>query len=263
MSPPSRLLTAVLLIFPPSLLAISLDVDDTGKHLPSHTFQNFRSPFQVPDFSTGSILRAAQEAAYGVQSLYNGNSTNGTLGKWPYPPYFWWESGASWNGMIEYYHYTKDPQYLDVTYQGLLSQVGPAYDFNMPSEAFDEGNDDQGFLHQPFSVGTHLLTHSIGFGSLQPCQPLNTRFLNLLAPSHHGFKSYRMPGRVSLLDGIPLAAMVDSSGNFMPRTQVGTTRAPSPMAASSSFQHGWLDTLEIPRTCTGRMRYGTGRMGSG
>lgn len=96
---------------------------------------------------TESILRAAELTAFGVQVLYNGNTTSGTLGKWPYPPYFWWESGAAWGAMVEYYHYTKDAKYLNVTYQALISQLGPAYDFNMPSEAFDEGNDDQGFCH--------------------------------------------------------------------------------------------------------------------
>ena len=47
--------------------------------------------------------------------------------------------------MVEYYHYTGDRSYLNVTYRGLISQLGPAHDFNMPSETFDEGNDDQAF----------------------------------------------------------------------------------------------------------------------
>lgn len=47
--------------------------------------------------------------------------------------------------MMGYWHYTGDASYTNVTYNALVSQLGPAYDFNMPSEAFDEGNDDQGF----------------------------------------------------------------------------------------------------------------------
>jgi mannan endo-1,6-alpha-mannosidase len=92
-----------------------------------------------------SIREAAALAAHGLQSLYNGNQTGGTLGKWPYPPYYWWESGGGWGGMMGYWHYTGDASYNNVTYDALTSQLGPAYDFNMPSEAFDEGNDDQGF----------------------------------------------------------------------------------------------------------------------
>ena len=48
-------------------------------------------------------------------------------------------------GMMDYWHYTGDSSYNNVTYQALVSQLGPAYDFNMPSEVFDEGNDDQAF----------------------------------------------------------------------------------------------------------------------
>lgn len=89
-----------------------------------------------------SIREAAALAAHGLQSLYNGNQTGGTLGKWPFPPYYWWESGGGWGGMIGYARFTGDLSYNNVTFDALTSQLGPAYDFNMPSEASDEGNDD-------------------------------------------------------------------------------------------------------------------------
>lgn len=92
-----------------------------------------------------SILQAAEIAAKGLQALYNGNLPGGTVGKWPYPPYYWWESGGAWGGMMEYWHYTKDQTYVNVTKDALVAQLGPAYDFNNPNEAFDEGNDDQAF----------------------------------------------------------------------------------------------------------------------
>lgn len=69
--------------------------------------------------------------------MYNGNTT-GVLAKFPYPPYYWWESGAAWGGMINYWHYTGDASYNNVTYDALVSQIGPGGDFVMPSEAFDE-----------------------------------------------------------------------------------------------------------------------------
>lgn len=83
--------------------------------------------------------------AYNVLQLYNGNETGGVLGKFPYPPYYWWESGGAWGGMVEYWHYTRDDSHINVTYDALIAQLGPNYDFNMPVEAFDEGNDDQAF----------------------------------------------------------------------------------------------------------------------
>jgi mannan endo-1,6-alpha-mannosidase len=60
------------------------------------------------------------------------------LGKFPYPPYYWWESGAAWGGMVNYWHFTGDSSYNNVTYNALVSQIGPAGDFVMPSEYFDE-----------------------------------------------------------------------------------------------------------------------------
>ena len=65
--------------------------------------------------------------------------------------------------MVNYWHYTGDPSYNNVIYNALVSQMGPAGDFVMPYEAFDEvradphghyiysslpssqGNDDQAF----------------------------------------------------------------------------------------------------------------------
>lgn len=50
-----------------------------------------------------------------------------------------------WGAMIDYYHYTNDTSYNDVTYQALISQVGPNNDYMVPAQQKDEGNDDQAF----------------------------------------------------------------------------------------------------------------------
>lgn len=50
-----------------------------------------------------------------------------------------------WGAMLDYYHYTGDASYNEVTTQALLSQIGPAADFMVPAQQFDEGNDDQAF----------------------------------------------------------------------------------------------------------------------
>lgn len=91
-----------------------------------------------------SILNATYLLAHGVQELYNGNTT-GVLGKWPYPPYYWWESGGAWGGMMQYWAYTRDESYTNVMMEALVSQLGPNYDFVRAEEAFDTGNDDQAF----------------------------------------------------------------------------------------------------------------------
>lgn len=50
-----------------------------------------------------------------------------------------------WGALVDYYHYTGDSSYNEVTLQALNSQVGPYSDFMMPNQQFDEGNDDQSF----------------------------------------------------------------------------------------------------------------------
>jgi mannan endo-1,6-alpha-mannosidase len=47
--------------------------------------------------------------------------------------------------MMEYWHYTGDTSYNVVMYEALVSQLGPANDFVVPAEAFNEGNDDHAF----------------------------------------------------------------------------------------------------------------------
>ncbi len=68
---------------------------------------------------------------------YHGNEPGQTVGKLV-QPYYWWEAGAMFGQLIEYWFYTGDTQYNDVTTQGLMSQIGPKRDFMVPQEAWDE-----------------------------------------------------------------------------------------------------------------------------
>jgi mannan endo-1,6-alpha-mannosidase len=81
-----------------------------------------------------------------MMKYYSGNITNlpSTVGVLP-APYYWWEAGAMWGALLDYYHYTGDPTYNNVTTQALLSQVGPNWDYMVPLHQKDEGNDDQAF----------------------------------------------------------------------------------------------------------------------
>ncbi|KAL6244780.1 hypothetical protein RBB50_008308 [Rhinocladiella similis] len=100
-------------------------------------------PLNISD--DASIRHAASMAAYSLQSFYNGNRTGGILGKFPYPPYYWWLSGAAWDGMLHYWLYTGDGSYNDITWTALVSQISPTNNYLPIAEMFDEGNDDIAF----------------------------------------------------------------------------------------------------------------------
>src|SRR5947207_1116546 len=68
-----------------------------------------------------------------MMKYYNGNQTGQTPGLLP-GPYYWWEAGAMFGQMIEYWYYTGDPSYNDVVTQALLGQVGPNDDFMPPNQ---------------------------------------------------------------------------------------------------------------------------------
>lgn len=47
--------------------------------------------------------------------------------------------------LVDYWYYTGDETYNDLTTQGLQFQVGPYNDYMPPNQSLTEGNDDQGF----------------------------------------------------------------------------------------------------------------------
>jgi mannan endo-1,6-alpha-mannosidase len=79
-----------------------------------------------------------------MMSYYTGNQTGGIPGNLP-QPYYWWEAGAMFGAMIDYWYYTGDTTYNEVTTEALLFQVGPHNDYMPPNQTKTEGNDDQGF----------------------------------------------------------------------------------------------------------------------
>ena len=69
-----------------------------------------------------------------MMTYYTGNQTGKEPGLLS-APYYWWEAGAMWGGMVEYWHYTGDTSYNDVVSQAILAQASPTNDFMMPEEA--------------------------------------------------------------------------------------------------------------------------------
>ncbi|KAJ3566994.1 hypothetical protein NPX13_g6931 [Xylaria arbuscula] len=94
--------------------------------------------------STDSIKNVAKDLAADLMTMYNGNQPGQIPGLLP-QPYYWWEGGALMGALIDYWYYTGDTTYNDITQQGILHQVGPYHDFMPPNQTLTEGNDDQGF----------------------------------------------------------------------------------------------------------------------
>ncbi|KAL8949677.1 MAG: hypothetical protein Q9222_004238 [Ikaeria aurantiellina] len=94
--------------------------------------------------STQSIKNAASTVAHGMMSYYKGNESGMSVGLLP-DPYYWWEAGAMFDIMIQYWFYTGDTTYNDVVTQGLLAQISEDKDFMPINQTKTEGNDDQAF----------------------------------------------------------------------------------------------------------------------
>ncbi|KAK3722376.1 hypothetical protein LTR37_002367 [Vermiconidia calcicola] len=91
-----------------------------------------------------SITSAASSIAHGMMTWYTGNQTGQIPGILP-PPYYWWEAGAMFGTLIDYWYYTGDSGYNDVVKEALLFQVGPEANYMPPNQSKNEGNDDQAF----------------------------------------------------------------------------------------------------------------------
>ncbi|KAH8687157.1 glycoside hydrolase family 76 protein [Tricladium varicosporioides] len=94
--------------------------------------------------SSSSIKSASSTIAYGMMKYYTGNNTGDTPGNLP-DPYYWWEAGAMFGIMVDYWYYTGDTTYNAVVKQALLSQIGTDNDYMPTNQTKTEGNDDQGF----------------------------------------------------------------------------------------------------------------------
>lgn len=82
--------------------------------------------------------------AKGLMDYYDGNDTGKTPGMFT-NPYYWWEAGAAWGSMLDYWYYTGDTTYHDILKSSLLFQTGTGWDYMPANQTTTEGNDDQGF----------------------------------------------------------------------------------------------------------------------
>jgi predicted alpha-1,6-mannanase (GH76 family) len=97
------------------------------------------------------VRDAAKSVAGELVALYANvsdtgvNVLSGIPGLLTYPPYYWWEAGAMFGSLIEYWYYTNDSQYNNMVRDGILAQVGELQDLMPANQSKDEGNDDQLF----------------------------------------------------------------------------------------------------------------------
>ncbi|KIN06326.1 glycoside hydrolase family 76 protein [Oidiodendron maius Zn] len=107
-----------------------------------------------------------------MMTYYHGNESGEIPGVLPGPPpnppwgYYWWESGAMWGALIDYWHYTGDSTYNDLIEAGIQWQAGE-HDDMMPSNwSASMGNDDQGFWGM-----TAMSAAETNFQNPKPGQP--------------------------------------------------------------------------------------------
>ncbi|KAK3319311.1 glycoside hydrolase family 76 protein [Apodospora peruviana] len=89
-----------------------------------------------------SIQSVAKTLAAGTMEYYHGTETQFVDLE---QPYYWWECGAMMGAMLDYSHYVGDKSYDKLISTALLAQVGPKFDYMLPSHFGQEGNDDQAF----------------------------------------------------------------------------------------------------------------------
>ncbi|KAL1999380.1 hypothetical protein VTN02DRAFT_4589 [Thermoascus thermophilus] len=121
---------AAVLAGPVAVSAIALDVHDPA-----------------------SIKNAAATAAYDMMSYYQGNRSGQIPGKLPDT---WWEGGAMFMTLIQYWHFTGDASYVPVTQQGMYWQAGENADYMPSNYSRYLGNDDQVFWGLAAMTGAEL-----------------------------------------------------------------------------------------------------------
>lgn len=79
------------------------------------------------------VRSAAKNVAEVLVSMYANTKTgvilSGIPGLLTYPPYYWWEAGAMFGQLIDYWYYTGDGQWNDLVRAGIVHQIGEDRNF--------------------------------------------------------------------------------------------------------------------------------------
>jgi 3-methylcrotonyl-CoA carboxylase beta subunit len=82
---------------------------------------------------TDSIKDVSSKIAKQLVAQYADKNDKGYIirGGYPgilYPPYYWWQAGAMFGTLLDYWHYTGDDQYNGLVRDGLIHQFGDGLD---------------------------------------------------------------------------------------------------------------------------------------
>ncbi|ODV91263.1 glycoside hydrolase family 76 protein [Tortispora caseinolytica NRRL Y-17796] len=108
----------------------------------------FSSVTETVEIDTGSaisIRNTSSAIASSIMAFYPPyKGIDAAIGVFP-RPHYWWQAGAVWGAIIDYWAFVGDDRYNELISEALLSQTGP-YNNYMPPAMFAElGNDDQAF----------------------------------------------------------------------------------------------------------------------
>jgi mannan endo-1,6-alpha-mannosidase len=104
--------------------------------------------------SEDSIKDAAATIAEDMMQFYDGEEPGNIVGILPggmecnpeiEGVYCWWQAGAMWGGLINYWQYTGDDTYNGQIQRAIQHQKGPDNNFNPPNQSRSMGIDDQAF----------------------------------------------------------------------------------------------------------------------
>lgn len=125
-----------------ALAALSLLSSDVVRPLTQALTLDPNSPDSIKDISSKIAKQlVAQYATIDDKGIH-------VLGGYPgilYPPYYWWQAGAMFGTLLDYWHYTGDDQYNEMIREGLIHQFGEHLDLMPSNQSKNEGNDDQVF----------------------------------------------------------------------------------------------------------------------
>lgn len=93
--------------------------------------------------SRESICNAASLIAGGMMDYYEGDRYGGTVGMFQ-APYYWWQAGEAWGGLLDMWWYCQNDTYEQTIYDALLHQTGDDFNYVPTNQSLTEGNDDQG-----------------------------------------------------------------------------------------------------------------------
>jgi mannan endo-1,6-alpha-mannosidase len=116
-------------------------------------FASSAAAVQVTWTDPSSVKTALKTVAEDMLSYYTGDEPGGVPGLLPGSlacnpavdgTYCWWEAGAMWGSLINYWQYTGDSSYNNEISEAIQWQRGPD-NFNTPNQSRSMGIDDQDF----------------------------------------------------------------------------------------------------------------------